>query len=183
MAWTTLMRLGPAALKLFKAGKKVKKTKRPKGKAVVKEEVSHLTDDQKTFIDRHRRKGKKQGEGGDWQSKKSLDGKQKITKQKKKTVDDLDSKESRKYEDLRKKQADQESLNQKEMERFYGKKKEGGWYEPKGRYSKKEIKKRIEPTKTMSPWKGNTPKARKRMEDWKPPKIEGVGPGPKPRKK
>ena len=71
MAWTSLIRLAPAALKLFKAAKKGKKIKRPKG-SVVKEEVSHLTDDQKAFIDRH--KGKKQGEGGDWQSKKSFDG-------------------------------------------------------------------------------------------------------------
>jgi len=123
--------------------------------------------------------GRTGGRTGIVNKSESLKG-QKVVKQKKKKVDDLDPKEHRKHETLRKKRADQEALNQKEMERLYGKKKEGGWKYPKGYDSKAAIKKRIEPTKTLSLWKGNTPKARKRMEDWKPPPIEGI---PRPRKK
>ena len=76
MAWPSVLRIGLAAGKFF--GKKAakKKVKRPQGSGAAKDELSHLTDDQKTFIDRYKGKEgsrKKQGEGGDWQSKKSLD--------------------------------------------------------------------------------------------------------------
>ena len=43
---------------------------------------------------------------------------------------------------LRKKAEKQEAQNQKDMERLYGKEKEGGWVTPKGYYSKANIKKR-----------------------------------------
>ena len=178
MAWTTLMRLAPAALKLFKAAKKGKKIKRPKGKAVVKEEVSHLTDEQKTFIDRHRRKGKKQGEGGDWQSKKSFDGKQKVTKQKKKKVDDLDPKESRKYEDLRKKQEKMEAEGrQHRQEQLKQRDLYGDWLPT----SKGAIRKRLESSKFFSKLKSNTKKKKSgKQETYTPPPIEGI---PRPKKR
>ena len=75
---------------------------------------------------------------------------------------------------LRKKAEKQEALNQKEMERMYGKAKEGGWVYPKGYDSKANIRKRIEPTKTLSMWKGikKRKKANQDKDNWKSPRPD-----------
>ena len=111
------------------------------------------------------------GKSGIVKKSSSLEN-QKVVKRKKKKVDDLDSKEFRKHEDLRKKQADMEAegranrAKQKEIEKLYG-----GWITPKGHFSKANVRKRIEPTKTLSMWKGikKRKKANQDKDNWKSP--------------
>jgi len=72
----------------------------------------------------------------------SLKG-QKVKKDKKKEADTMEQ-EAQKQDALRKKWEKEKTLNQKDMERMYGKAKEGGWVYPKGYDSKKAIKARKE---------------------------------------
>ena len=72
----------------------------------------------------------------------SLKG-QKVKKDKKKEADTMEQ-EAQKQDALRKKWEKEKTLNQKEMERLYGKEKVGGWVYPKGYDSKKAIKARKE---------------------------------------
>ena len=97
---------------------------------------------------------------------------QKVAK-KKKSRDTMEE-DARKQDALRKKWEKEKTLNQKEMERLYGKEKVGGWVYPKGYDSKANIRKRIEPTKTLSMWKGikKRKKANQDKDNWKSPRPD-----------
>ena len=123
------------------------KGKRPQG------EVSHLTQGQKTFIDRYRQgKGgssKKQGGDKTWQDKKSLDAKQEVAKKKKFNPETQLSKEQIKKHKKMKAEGKANIKKQREnLEGLYG-----DWIIPKGYMTKAQIRKRtgmVGRTKTRS---------------------------------
>ena len=111
-------------------------------------EVSPLRKGQQNYIDRLRagKGGKTDTEGGGFSQKSSALKNQKREKIKKEGL--TMEQESAKQAALRKKAEKQEALNQKDMERLYGKETEGGWMvtppkvTPKNYHSKANIKKR-----------------------------------------
>ena len=144
------------------------KGKRPQG------EVSHLTQGQKTFIDRFRQgKGgssKKQGGDKTWQDKKSLDAKQKVTKKKKsKSETQLSKEQLKKHKKMRAEGRASKTAQLKQRELY------GDWLKTTPKAVRERIKTGGKPT--LKKWKKDTKK--KLQESWTPPPVEGI---PRPKK-